>query len=62
MAKAMASEAAAGAAKAALQTLGAIGYTQEHDLHVWMKRVWALNAAWGNPDEHRARVASAVLH
>jgi len=62
MAKAMAGEAAAGAAKAALQTLGAIGYTQEHDLHVWMKRVWALNAAWGNPDEHRARVASAVLH
>jgi hypothetical protein len=61
MAKAMAGEAAAGAAKAALQTLGAIGYTQEHDLHIWMKRIWALNAAWGNPDEHRARVASAVL-
>ncbi|TMK79307.1 MAG: hypothetical protein E6G46_10355 [Actinobacteria bacterium] len=61
MAKAMAGEAAAGAAKAALQTLGAIGYTQEHELHVWMKRVWALNAAWGNPDHHRARVASAVI-
>ena len=61
MAKAMAGDAAAGAAKAALQTLGAIGYTQEHDLHVWMKRIWALNAAWGNPDEHRARVASFVI-
>ena len=61
MAKAMAGDAAAGAAKAALQTLGAIGYTQEHDLHIWMKRIWALNAAWGNPDEHRARVASAVI-
>ena len=61
-AKAMAGDAASGAAKAALQTLGAIGYTQEHDLHIWMKRIWALNAAWGNPDEHRARVASAVLH
>ena len=61
MAKAMAGDAAAGAAKAALQTLGAIGYTQEHDLHVWMKRIWALNAAWGNPDQHRARVASAVI-
>jgi len=62
MAKAMAGDAAVGAARAALQTLGAIGYTQEHDLHIWMKRIWALNTAWGNPDEHRARVASAVLH
>jgi alkylation response protein AidB-like acyl-CoA dehydrogenase len=61
MAKAMGGDAAANAAKAALQTLGAIGYTQEHDLHVWMKRIWALNAAWGNPDEHRARVASSVI-
>ncbi|HLW17882.1 MAG TPA: acyl-CoA dehydrogenase family protein [Actinomycetota bacterium] len=61
MAKAMAGEAASGAARAALQTLGAIGYTQEHDLHIWMKRIWALNAAWGNPDEHRARVASTVI-
>jgi alkylation response protein AidB-like acyl-CoA dehydrogenase len=61
MAKAMAGEAAMGAARAALQTLGAIGYTQEHDLHIWMKRIWSLNAAWGNPDEHRARVASSVI-
>jgi alkylation response protein AidB-like acyl-CoA dehydrogenase len=61
MAKAMAGDAAAGAAKAALQTLGAIGYTQEHDLHIWMKRIWALNASWGNPDHHRARVADAVI-
>jgi alkylation response protein AidB-like acyl-CoA dehydrogenase len=61
MAKVFASDAANGAARAALQTLGAIGYTQEHDLHIWMKRVWALSAAWGNADHHRARVAHAVL-
>ena len=61
MAKAMAGDAADGAARAALQTLGAIGYTQEHDLHIWMKRIWALNSAWGTPDDHRARVASAVI-
>jgi len=61
MAKAMAGDAAAGAAKAALQTLGAIGYTQEYDLHIWMKRIWALNASWGNPDHHRARIADAVI-
>jgi alkylation response protein AidB-like acyl-CoA dehydrogenase len=62
MAKAMAGDAATNAAKAALQTLGAIGYTQEHDLHVWMRRTWALNAAWGNPDHHRARVATTVIY
>ena len=61
MAKAMSGDAANGAARAALQTLGAIGYTQEHDLHIWMKRIWALNAAWGNPDQHRALVASFVI-
>jgi len=61
MAKVFAADAADGAARAALQTLGAIGYTQEHDLHVWMKRIWALSAAWGNADHHRARVARSVL-
>jgi alkylation response protein AidB-like acyl-CoA dehydrogenase len=61
MAKVFAADAANGAARAALQTLGAIGYTQEHDLHIWMKRVWALSSAWGNADHHRARVATAVL-
>ena len=61
MAKAMAGEAADGAARAALQTLGAIGYTQEHDLHIWMKRIWALNATWGNPNHHREIVAKAVI-
>ena len=60
MAKAFASDAATGAAKAALQTLGAIGYTQEHDLHIWMKRAWSLASAWGNADFHRARVADAL--
>jgi hypothetical protein len=61
MAKVFAADAANGAARAALQTLGAIGYTQEHDLHIWMKRIWALSAAWGNADHHRARVADAVI-
>jgi alkylation response protein AidB-like acyl-CoA dehydrogenase len=61
MAKAQASEAALGAARAALQCHGAIGYTVEHDLHLWMKRAWALAAAWGDAAFHRARVADAVL-
>jgi hypothetical protein len=61
MAKSFAGDAATGAARAALQTLGAIGYTQEHDLHIWLKRAWALSAAYGDAASHRTRVASAVL-
>lgn len=61
MAKAFASEAATIAARTALQVHGAIGYTEESDLHLWLKRAWALAAAWGNAGEHRARVGSALL-
>jgi len=61
MAKALASDAATGAARAALQVHGAIGYTWEHDLHLWMKRAWALAAAWGDAPHHRARVLEAAL-
>ena len=61
MAKAYASDAAALAARTALQVHGAIGYTWEHDLHLWMKRAWALGAAWGDASWHRARVGNAVL-
>ncbi len=60
-AKIAAAEAAALAARTALQVHGAIGYTWEVDLHVWMKRAWALEAAWGTSAWHRARVAAAVL-
>jgi alkylation response protein AidB-like acyl-CoA dehydrogenase len=61
MAKAYASEAALVAARAALQVHGAIGYSYEHDLHLWMKRAWALAATWGDAAFHRARVARAIL-
>ena len=43
------------------QIFGGIGYTWEHDLHLWMTRAWALAAAWGDPSWHRARVADALL-
>ena len=38
---------------AALQCHGAIGYTCEHDLHLWMRRAWALDLAWGARALHR---------
>ena len=60
-AKVWAGTAAGMAARASLQCHGAIGYTFEHDLHLWMKRVWALRAAWGDEAWHRARVAEAVI-
>jgi alkylation response protein AidB-like acyl-CoA dehydrogenase len=60
-AKAAASDAAVLAAKTALQVHGAIGYTWEVDLHLWMKRAWALEATWGSGGWHRARVGRAIL-
>lgn len=61
MAKVAACEAATFAARQALQVHGAIGYTWEQDLHVWMRRAWTLDLAWGDGAWHRNRVAEAVL-
>ena len=61
MAKLYASEAADIAAKKSLQVHGAIGYSYEYDLHMWMKRAWALRRTWGTDAWHRERVAKAVL-
>ena len=48
-------------ARAALQCHGAIGYTTEYDLHLLMKRSWALCATWGDAAWHRRRIAAALL-
>ena len=61
MAKALASEAAFVACRAALQVHGAIGYTHEHDLHLWLTKGFALVNAWGGAAWHRERVARAML-
>ncbi|MCI3948149.1 MAG: acyl-CoA dehydrogenase [Acidimicrobiales bacterium] len=61
MAKVLAERAAGRAGRAALQCHGAIGYSFEHDLHLWLKRTWALAAAWGGTALHRERVARAVV-
>jgi alkylation response protein AidB-like acyl-CoA dehydrogenase len=58
-AKVAASEAALLAARSALQTHGAIGFTHEHDLSLWLLRVQALHSAWGPPTWHRGRVLEA---
>jgi alkylation response protein AidB-like acyl-CoA dehydrogenase len=55
-----AGEAALLAARSALQTHGAIGFTQEHDLSLLLLRVQALRSAWGTPEAHRRRVLEAL--
>jgi alkylation response protein AidB-like acyl-CoA dehydrogenase len=60
MAKAMASDAAWFVGRQALQCHGAIGYTVEHDLHLYLKRTWALAKAWGDAAWHRDRVGTAL--
>jgi alkylation response protein AidB-like acyl-CoA dehydrogenase len=59
-AKTAASDAALLAARSALQTHGAIGFTAEHDLSLWLLRVQALRPAWGDPATHRRRVLEAL--
>jgi len=56
IAKALASDTADLAARAAVQVHGAIGYTWECDVQLWAKRAWALAAAWGDASVHRALV------
>ncbi len=59
-AKASAADAALLSAHSSLQTHGAIGYTQEHDLSLLLLRVQALRSAWGDPTWHRHRVLEAL--
>jgi alkylation response protein AidB-like acyl-CoA dehydrogenase len=61
MAKIATGEAAVATAKTALQVHGALGYTWEQDLHVWMRRAWSLDVAWGSSAFHRSRLATAVI-
>ncbi|MEU6662867.1 acyl-CoA dehydrogenase family protein [Streptomyces sp. NPDC046821] len=55
-AKVAAGEAAYAASRAALQLHGAIGYTEELDLSLWLRKARPLRDAWGTPAACRARV------
>jgi alkylation response protein AidB-like acyl-CoA dehydrogenase len=61
MAKSAAADAAQKVARIALQVHGAIGYSFEYDLHLYIKRVWSLSAAYGDALFHRERCARRVL-
>ena len=53
-------DAAHRAARIGLQVHGAIGYTAEHDISVWLTKIEALRGAWGSQAWHRARVLAAL--
>ncbi|MEU4093912.1 acyl-CoA dehydrogenase family protein [Streptomyces sp. NPDC026673] len=55
-AKAACGEAAYTAARTALQLHGALGYTAEYELSLWLTKARALRSAWGSPAQCRARV------
>ncbi|ALO13243.1 Pimeloyl-CoA dehydrogenase, small subunit [Streptomyces venezuelae] len=55
-AKVAAGDAAYAAARAALQLHGAVGYTDELDLSLWIRKARPLREAWGTPAACRARV------
>ncbi|MFI8420643.1 acyl-CoA dehydrogenase family protein [Streptomyces sp. NPDC085479] len=55
-AKVTAGEAAHAAARTALQLHGAVGYTEELDLSLWIRKARPLRDAWGTPASCRARV------
>ena len=61
MAKIAAGQAALDGASISLQVHGALGYTWEQDLHVWMRRAWTLDLAWGETAWHRERLAGALF-
>lgn len=60
-AKVAASEAAAAAARNCIQVQGAMGYTWEMDLHIFMKRAWVLDGHWGDRAYHKNRMDAYVL-
>lgn len=59
-AKARASEAALLVTRAAIQLHGGIGYTDEADIGLFLKRAMVLAASFGNAQLHRRRYASSA--
>jgi alkylation response protein AidB-like acyl-CoA dehydrogenase len=60
MAKAYAAPAAASVADKALALHGAVGFTWEHDLHLFLKRTHTACALFGSAGAHRELVARAL--
>lgn len=59
-AKVAVADAAYLASRRALQVLGAIGYTAEHDVSLYITKTRALMTAWGTPAQHRERILESL--
>lgn len=59
--KSVASEAFLAAAKANVQVHGAIGFTWEHDAHLYLKRAIGSRVFFGSPEYHREKIASHLF-
>ena len=59
-AKLVALEAADQAARASIQVHGAMGYSWEVDVHLFLKRTLALTSSWGTPYFHRQRIMHRI--
>jgi alkylation response protein AidB-like acyl-CoA dehydrogenase len=60
VAKAAAGDCAGLLAKEGIQIHGGIGYTWEHDMHLYVRRVKSNSLLLGNAGQHRARVAALI--
>ena len=61
MAKAFASDAYAQLGGTAIQVFGGIGFTWEHDIHLYYKRLLSLSVSLGNSSEHLAELARLAI-
>jgi alkylation response protein AidB-like acyl-CoA dehydrogenase len=61
VAKAFASDAFADLGGTAIQVFGGVGFTWEHDVHLFYKRLLTLSVAFGDADHHLAALADQVL-
>jgi alkylation response protein AidB-like acyl-CoA dehydrogenase len=59
-AKAAAGDAQARTAKEGIQIHGGIGYTWEHDVHLYVKRAKVNDMCLGDAGAHRARIADLL--
>lgn len=60
VAKAYCSQAFVHAAKENIQIHGGIGYTWEHDAHLYLRRAKSSELLFGSPVDHRARLARLI--
>ena len=60
-AKIAATDDAGAADKSGIQVHGAMSYTWEVGMHIFMKKAWVLDKTWGDKAFHKSRVADSLF-